>query len=217
MFDRTLWKTIADTGVVAVLIIDDPDDAVPVAENLLKGGIRAMELTLRTDAAFDALRAVKAAVPDMLAGVGTILTTQQVSQVKQIGVDFGVSPGLNPRVVKAAESADLNFAPGISTPSDIERAVELGCRLLKFFPAESAGGLKHLQSMAAPYNHLGLEYIPLGGINLGNMTDYLSTPLVPAVGGSWIAPRDLIHNKDWDGIAANARRAFETFKAIGGQ
>ncbi len=217
MFDRTLWKTIADTGVVAVLVIDNVEDAVPVAESLLKGGIRAMELTLRTEAAIDALRAVKAAVPDMLAGVGTILTPDQVAQVKDIGVDFGVSPGLNPRVVKAAENADLNFAPGISTPSDIERAVELGCRLLKFFPAESAGGLKHLQSMAAPYNHLGLEYIPLGGINLGNMTDYLSTPLVPAVGGSWIAPRDLIQNKDWDGIAANAQRAFETFKAIGRQ
>ncbi|MGI9240759.1 MAG: bifunctional 4-hydroxy-2-oxoglutarate aldolase/2-dehydro-3-deoxy-phosphogluconate aldolase [Verrucomicrobiales bacterium] len=206
--DLPVAERICQRGVVAVLMIDRVEDAVPVARALLDGGVDVMELTLRTDAAMDSLRAVKAEVPEMLAGVGTILTPAQAKDVYEAGADFGVAPGVNPRVVEAAQGLGLPFAPGIMTPSDIEAAVELDCQILKFFPASSSGGLKHLNNIAAPYQHLGLRYIPLGGINQSNMGDYLSSQLIAAIGGSWLASKGLIAAQDWDGITENARAAM---------
>lgn len=200
-------QRISQRGVVAVLMIDRVEDAVPVARALLDGGVDVMELTLRTDAAMDALRVVKAEVPEMLAGVGTILTAAQVEAVTKAGADFGVAPGVNSRVVQAAQEVGLPFSPGIMTPSDIEAAVELGCEVLKFFPASSSGGLKHLANIAAPYQHLGLRYIPLGGIKQDNMGEYLSSKLIAAIGGSWLASKQLIAAHDWQGITANAAAA----------
>jgi 2-dehydro-3-deoxyphosphogluconate aldolase/(4S)-4-hydroxy-2-oxoglutarate aldolase len=134
-------------GVIAVLIVDQAQDAIPLAQALLAGGIDAMELTLRTPAALDALRRIKAEVPKMLVGAGTVLTPEQVSEVAAAGADFAVSPGMNPRVVLAARELGLPFAPGIATPSDIEQAIECGCKLLKFFPAEPLGGLSYLKAI----------------------------------------------------------------------
>ena len=202
-----MFKKIRKSGVVAVLVIDEIENAVPLANALLENGITAMELTLRTPAAVGALKEIKRAVPEMLAGIGTVLTPEQIEEVVLAEADFAVSPGLNPRVVKKAQELSLPFAPGIATPSDIELAIELGCRTLKFFPAESMGGLNYLRSMATPYQHLGLEYIPLGGLNLDNIRSYFESPLVSAIGGSWIAPRNLIHNKEWGTIAQNAKQA----------
>jgi 2-dehydro-3-deoxyphosphogluconate aldolase/(4S)-4-hydroxy-2-oxoglutarate aldolase len=213
-FDPVIQKKISDCGVVAVLVIDDAQQAVPLARSLLAGGVNAMELTLRTDAALDALKAIRAEVPDMLAGIGTILTPAQVGQVVQAGAAFGVAPGCNRRVLEAAQAAGLSFAPGICTPSDIETALEFGCRVLKFFPAETCGGLKHLESMAAPYQHLGLRYIPLGGLTAKNMTTYLASPLVPAVGGSWLAKRETIRIGAWDLIIDAAREARAAIDAL---
>jgi 2-dehydro-3-deoxyphosphogluconate aldolase/(4S)-4-hydroxy-2-oxoglutarate aldolase len=207
--DSEVARQLHEAGVVAVLIVDRVEDAVPLAEALLRGGIRAMELTLRTPVALDALRAIRREVPAMLAGVGTILTPEQVDAVVEAGGAFGVAPGFNPRVVGRAGEVGLPFAPGIATPTDIELAVEAGCRLLKYFPAQSLGGLKHLKGMAAPYQHLNIRYFPLGGINSGNLADYLASPLVHAVGGSWLAPRDVIIEGGWDRIAATAREATD--------
>lgn len=207
VFSPKIQADVAACGVVAVLVIDDAKDAVPLARALLAGGVTVMELTLRTDAALDALKAIKQEVPEMLAGIGTILTTAQVDAVVAAGAAFGVAPGFNRRIVEAAKAHGLSFAPGICTPSDIEGALELGCKLLKYFPAETSGGLKHLENMAAPYQHLGLRYIPLGGLTAKNMTDYLATPLVPAIGGSWLAKRDTIKAGAWDQITAAAREA----------
>jgi len=207
MFPPDLHQKIKDSAIVAVLVIDDAANAVPLARALLRCGIGAMELTLRTDAAIDALRAIRDEVPEMLAGIGTILTTDQIDEVVAAGAAFGVAPGLNRRVVEYAQDKGLPFGPGIATPSDIEQGIELGCRTLKFFPAETAGGLKHLKNMAAPYQHLGIDFIPLGGLNASNMNDYLASPLISAIGGSWIAKRDLIAAQDWDTIEANAREA----------
>lgn len=214
MFPLPLQHRLNETGVVAVLVIDSADDAVPLARALLNGGVHVMELTLRTDAALDGLREIKAEVPEMVAGVGTILTPEQVRLAKEAGAAFGVAPGCNPTVVEAAEAAGLPFAPGIMTPSDIEAAVQLGCKLLKFFPAGSSGGLKHLRNIAAPYHHLGLKYIPLGGIKVDNMADYLKSPLVAAVGGSWIARRDVIAAGDWDAIERQARQAVDVVEQV---
>jgi 2-dehydro-3-deoxyphosphogluconate aldolase/(4S)-4-hydroxy-2-oxoglutarate aldolase len=207
MFPKDLHDKIKQSKVVAVLVIDDASHAVPVAQALLRGGIGAMELTLRTDAALPALKAIKSEVPEMLAGIGTILTTDQVDQVMDAGAAFGVAPGMNAKIVKYAQERGLPFGPGIMTPSDIEAAIELGCRTIKFFPAETSGGLKHLQGMVAPYQHLGLDFIPLGGLNSQNMVDYLKSPLISAIGGSWLAKKDVINAEDWDTIEANAREA----------
>ena len=202
-----ILQRIERCGVVAVLVIDDVKQAVPLAESLVAGGIDVMELTLRTPAAIDALRAIRRDVPDMLAGIGTILTPEQVGQVRDIGGAFGVAPGTNRRVVEAARAAGLPFVPGVATPSDLEAALELGCSQVKFFPAEACGGLDYLRSMAAPYAHLGIRFIPLGGLKLENMGTYLIDPLVLAVGGSWLAPRNLVQAQDWLAIRELAAAA----------
>ncbi len=204
MLDR-----IERCGVVAVLVIDDARQAVPLAQAVVDGGIDVMELTLRTPAALDALAAIRREVPEMLAGVGTILTPEQVAQVRAAGGAFGVAPGTNRRVVQAASAAALPFAPGVATPSDLELAVELGCAVMKFFPAEPLGGLAYLRSLAAPYTHLGVRFIPLGGLKLAHVGPYLAEPLVLAVGGSWIAPRPLIQSGDWLAVRELARTARE--------
>lgn len=212
-FDTAIAQRIEACGIVAVLIVDRAEDAVPLAQALLAGGVHAMELTLRTPAALDALKAIHEFVPEMLAGVGTVLTTEQVRQVAGAGAAFGVSPGTNPRILVAAREAGLPFAPGILTPSDIEVALEHGCRLLKFFPAEPAGGLTYLRAIAAPYAHLGVRYIPLGSLNAKNMASYLADPLVAALGGSWLAPRDAIKAGEWAKITSLAEEAVQIIKS----
>lgn len=200
-------KRIRDAGVVAVLTIGDIDVAVPAARALVDGGVTAMELTLRTPDALEALRLISKNVPEMLAGVGTILRSEQVTEVANNGAAFGVSPGFNPTVAQAAIDAGLGFAPGVATPSDIEAAAAMGFRLLKFFPAEPSGGLPYLKSMAQPYLHLGVEFFPLGGIKLEALGSYLSWDRIAAVGGSWIAPPALLRERDFERITANARDA----------
>lgn len=216
MIPEALNKTISESGIVAVLVIDDAANAVPLARALLAGGVNVMELTLRTDAAIDSLKAIKAEVPEMIAGIGTVLTPDQVKAAHEAGAAFAVAPGFNPRVVGAAKEVGLPFAPGICTPSDIEGALEFGCNVLKFFPAETSGGLPHLKNIAAPYQHLGISYIPLGGVSAKNLSTYMGSPLVAAVGGSWLAKRDVIAAQDWDTITGNAREARDIISAARG-
>lgn len=206
--DDDIAIKLTSKGIVAVLIIDKVDDAVPLAETLMEGGVDAMELTLRTEAALPSLEAIRNKVPEMLAGIGTILTPEQVIQAKNSGASFGVSPGTNLATIEAAIDIGLPFAPGIMTPSDIETTLSYECEILKFFPAGSSGGIKHLKNISAPYNHLGLKYIPLGGINEANMNDYLSENIIAAVGGSWIASRENINSNNWQQIKANAKSAI---------
>ena len=207
LFAPALAEKISAAGVVAVLVVDDAGDAVPLARALLEGGVGVMELTLRTPAALDALREIRREVPEMLAGIGTVLATAQLTQALECGAAFGVAPGCNPRLLAAAREARFSFAPGVATPTDIEIAVEHGCRLLKLFPAGQLGGLAYLHAMAAPYAHLGLRYIPLGGLTTANAAEYLADPLIAAIGGSWMAPRDVITAQDWPAITAFAREA----------
>jgi 2-dehydro-3-deoxyphosphogluconate aldolase/(4S)-4-hydroxy-2-oxoglutarate aldolase len=212
-FPPTIADRIKKTGIIAVLIIDRVEDGVPLAKALIQGGVDVMELTLRTDAALGALKEIRAHVPEMLAGVGTVLTPAQVAAVKAAGAEFAVSPGINPRVVNAAVEAGIPFGPGIATPTDIENALECGCTLLKFFPAEPSGGLAFLKAMAAPYLHLGVQFIPLGGVNEKNMATYLADPLIAAIGGSWLAPRELIREGRWAEITQLAKSAVEIIKS----
>ena len=204
---ENLTDRLKKARIVAVLAVNDPAGAVDLAKALCDGGVTALEMTLRTQRAFECVSAIAGAGLPLTLGVGTILTPEQAREAKSRGADFGVSPGCNVRVIDAAAEAGLPFAPGIMTPSEIEQALEHGCKLMKFFPAESSGGMKHLQSMAAPYKHLDISFIPLGGLKLSNMKSYTDSPLVTAIGGSWIAPTSLIDAKDWAQIRKNAEEA----------
>ena len=217
MFDAELAEHIRQNPLIAVLVIDEVEAALPLAKALLDGGIKVMELTLRTTAALDAAKLINSKVPEITLGLGTVLTAQQVSAAKEVGAAFAVAPGLNPNVLNAARKQDLSFAPGIVTPSDIEQALAHGCQLMKFFPAETSGGLKHLRSMAGPYAHMNISFIPLGGLNENNMSDYLADPIVDAIGGSWIAPRPLIQARDWNAITQRARLAVTAANNILGE
>ena len=152
----------------------------------------------------DAAKAIKKEVPEMMLGFGTVLTVDQVKAVADLEADFAVAPGCNPKVISHAYKLGLPFAPGVMTPTDIEIAVEHGCRILKFFPAETSGGIKHLESISAPYQYLGLKFIPLGGLNMNNAAAYLRSSLISAIGGSWLATRALIQSEDWPAITKNS-------------
>jgi 2-dehydro-3-deoxyphosphogluconate aldolase/(4S)-4-hydroxy-2-oxoglutarate aldolase len=217
MLPEPIASRVHTTGIVAVLVIDREEDGPPLAKALLAGGVDVMELTLRTPAALGALRRIRSEVPEMLAGAGTVLTPTQVVEVKNAGAEFAVSPGVNPRVLQAAKDAGLPFAPGIATPTDIEQALDFDCKVLKFFPAEPSGGLAYLKAIAAPYQHLGVKFLPLGGLNEKNMASYLADPLVAAIGGSWLAPRDVISEGRWGHITTLAATAVQTIKSLRNQ
>lgn len=200
---------IVQHRIIPVAVVDDSADAVPLARALARGGLPILELTLRTEAALEGIANIRRECPDILVGAGTILDPAQVHAVAHAGAGFGLSPGLNPAVVREAEASGLFFIPGVMTPSDVEAAVTLGRRLLKFFPSNAAGGIAMLQSLNGPFAHLGVEFVPLGGVNAGNMGEYLGLSCVPAVGGSWICERSLVREKRWDAITALAAEAVE--------
>ena len=208
-----LMKEFESRKLVAVCTIENLKDAVPTAEALSKGGITAIELTLRTAAGLDAIKAIRKALPDVFVGAGTVLTPAQAVQAKEAGALFGVAPGTNARVIQKANEIGLPFGPGIFTPSDIEVSLENGCKMLKYFPAASCG-IKHLKTIAAPYKHLGIKFLPLGGVNAANLAEMLSDPLIAAVGGSWLAKPELISAGKFDEIFALAKQAGEILATL---
>lgn len=200
-------EKLSATGVVPVVTIQDPAHAVPLARALAAGGIRAAEITFRTAAAEESIRRIAQEVPEVLVGAGTLLNAGQVAQAKSAGASFAVAPGCTESTVRAAQEAGLPFAPGVMTPSDIERALNLDCRILKFFPAESAGGLAHLKSLYAPYSSAGIRFIPTGGINVEKAKTYLAFAGVLAVGGSWLTVALKGESPDWNAITEAASAA----------
>ena len=177
---------------------------MPLARAVVGGGVLASGLAWRTPAFLEALVAIKRDVPELLVAAGTLLSPEQVHRVQAAGADFGVSPGLSVAVLEEARKCQFPFMPGVQTASDLHRAIELGCRWLKYFPAESAGGLAHLRNLHAPFAHLGLRYLPLGGINESNVAAYLNERPVAAVGGSWIAPAESVSQRAWEKIRQRA-------------
>lgn len=208
MIDRILAKRI-----VPVVVLDSVESAEPLAEALLAGGLDIMEITFRTAAAEESIRRIATRLPEILVGAGTLLENDQVARAKDAGAAFGLAPGLNPETVAAARAADLPFSPGVMTPSEVERALTLGCKLLKFFPAEAAGGVNMLKSLAGPYAHTGVKFIPTGGVTSSNLTDYLKLPVVAAIGGSWMVDKALVNGGKWSEITALTRIALETAAA----
>ena len=199
---------ILQKRVVPVAVIDKVEDAVPLAGALLAAGLDVIEVTFRTAAAPEAIRAIAQAHPSMLVGAGTLLEVAQVKQARAAGAKFGVAPGLNAVVVQASLAAGMPFVPGVATASEVERGLELGCKLQKLFPADVLGGVKLLKAFAGPYGHTGVKFVPLGGVNAQNMAEYLALPIVAAIGGSWIVEKKLIAEKKWAEITALTKAAL---------
>jgi 2-dehydro-3-deoxyphosphogluconate aldolase/(4S)-4-hydroxy-2-oxoglutarate aldolase len=205
---KEIEDRIASEGIIAVLEIENKHNAAPTVKALLEGGINIIELALRTPAAIPSISLITNEFPQIFIGIGTIIESGQAAMVKKEGsVRFGVSPGLNPEIVKEAIAENLPFAPGIATPGELEKAISLGCRVVKFFHAEGMGGLSYLKNINSPYNHLGIKYIPLGGISVNNLRDYAKFKPVLAIGGSWIANKELIKAQDWKEITKRAKEA----------
>lgn len=209
ILDRILAKRI-----VPVVVLDSVEHAEPLAEALLAGGLDIMEITFRTAAAEESIKRIAARFPEILLGAGTLLEKKQVKRAKKAGAVFGLAPGLNPDTIKAAKEAGLLFAPGVITPSEVEQALSLGCKLLKFFPAEAAGGVNMLKSLAGPYAHTGVKFVPTGGITSSNLGKYLKLPVVAAIGGSWMVDKALINEGKWEEITRLTKEALEASAAV---
>jgi 2-dehydro-3-deoxyphosphogluconate aldolase/(4S)-4-hydroxy-2-oxoglutarate aldolase len=201
-------------GIIPVVKIDDAKDAAPLAKALCEGGLPVAEVTFRTDAAEEAIRQMAQACPDMLVGAGTVLTTEQVDRAVAAGAKFIVSPGLNPRVVKYCQEKGVPITPGTSSPTDIEQALELGLEVVKFFPAESAGGVKYIKDLLGAFRFTGVKFMPTGGVNLSNVADYLAVPEIICCGGTWIAPKAAVEAEDWSKIESLASDAASLFRSI---
>ena len=201
-------KKINAIGIVPVVKIDNAADAVPLAKALIEGGLPCAEVTFRTDAAEEAIRLINSSYPEMLVGAGTVLTTEQVDRAVNAGAKFIVSPGLNVNVVKYCIDKGVPVTPGCSNPSDIEAAISLGLDVVKFFPAEAAGGLSMIKAMSAPY--VNMKFMPTGGINKDNLCKYLDFPKIIACGGSWMVKDSLISGGEWDTIRDMTREAVQT-------
>jgi 2-dehydro-3-deoxyphosphogluconate aldolase/(4S)-4-hydroxy-2-oxoglutarate aldolase len=192
-------------GIVPVIKLEDAKDAVPLAKALVDGGLPCAEVTFRTAAAEESIRLMRQAYPDMLIGAGTVLTTEQVDKAIAAGATFIVSPGLNPKVVRYCVDRGIPITPGCSNPSDVEAAIELGLDVVKFFPAEAAGGLAMIKAMAAPYGNM--KFMPTGGINAKNLLTYLDFPKIIACGGSWMVSDELVKAGEFDKITALTKEA----------
>ncbi|MFJ5061620.1 bifunctional 4-hydroxy-2-oxoglutarate aldolase/2-dehydro-3-deoxy-phosphogluconate aldolase [Streptomyces nigra] len=191
--------------VVPVVVVDDPSDAVPLTRALVAGGLRAIEVTLRTPGALDAIRAIADAVPEAVVGAGTVLTPEQVRRSVEAGARFLVSPGWTDSLLDAMRASGVPYLPGVSTASEVLALLERGVRELKFFPAEAAGGTAYLRSLYGPLPQV--RFCPTGGIGPGSAPDYLALPNVACVGGSWMLPADAVAARDWARVETLAREA----------
>lgn len=211
---KTTEQKFYEMGVVPVVVLEQSEDAVLLAKALIDGGLPCAEVTFRTAAAAESIRLMVEEYPDMLVGAGTVLTTEQVDQAMEAGAKFIVSPGFDPEIVDYCLKKEIPVFPGCITPSEAAQAVKRGLKVVKFFPAEQAGGLEMIKAMAAPYPML--KFMPTGGINPQNMEKYLSCDKILCCGGSWMVKGDLIKKRDFDRIrllSAGARKKADALRA----
>lgn len=199
--------------IVPAATINDVDEGLRMAEALLAGGLDIIEVTFRTAAAADAIRAIAREFPDMLLGAGTVLTLDQLARAADSGVTFAVAPGLNTEIVAKAQELGVSFIPGVMTPSEVDLGIRLGLPILKLFPASVVGGAKAVKALAGPYGHTGIKFLPTGGVSAANLSEYLAVPAVAAVGGSWMVARDLVQNENWAEITRLTREALAVVSA----
>jgi 2-dehydro-3-deoxyphosphogluconate aldolase/(4S)-4-hydroxy-2-oxoglutarate aldolase len=209
-----VFANLARHVVIPVIAIDSADSAIPLADALIEGGLPVAEITFRTAAAAEVIAKIAKERPSVIIGAGTVLNAENLRRALDAGASFGVAPGLNPDVVAEAKRLGMPFIPGVITPSEIEQALGLGLKLLKFFPAEAFGGLKVIKALSAPYAHAGVKFMPTGGVTTANLPDYLASDAVACVGGTWIASREAIAEKKWDQIKENCRAAVELVKRL---
>ena len=207
-------KKIQEIGIVPVVVLDDAKDAAPLAKALIDGGLPCAEVTFRTEAAEECIRIMAEQFPEMVVGAGTVLTTEQVDRAVAAGAKFIVSPGLNPRIVKYCVEKGILITPGCANPSDVEQAIENGLEVVKFFPAEQAGGLPMIKAMAAPYTNM--MFMPTGGISPSNVRDYLGFKKIIACGGSWMVKGDLVKAGDYAKITELSKEAVAIVKEVRG-
>ena len=207
-------KTLGSIGIVPVVVLNKADHAQPLAQALVNGGLPCAEVTFRTDAAEESIRLIAKNFPDMFVGAGTVLTVEQADRAFNAGAKFIVSPGLNPKVVEHCLKKGYPVCPGIMTPTELEMALGFGLDVVKFFPAENAGGLKMIKAMSAPYTMM--KFMPTGGINATNVRDYLACNKILACGGSWMVKGDLINAGDFAQIEKLTQEAAEIVKEIRG-
>jgi 2-dehydro-3-deoxyphosphogluconate aldolase/(4S)-4-hydroxy-2-oxoglutarate aldolase len=206
----TLASLFAMARVIPVLTIERLEDAVPLAQALVAGGVHLLEVTLRTPVAVKAAKAIMAEVPDALVGIGTILNAADLKRADKLKAVFGVSPGVTPDLLEAAELSGLPFVPGIATASELMQALSHRTGLFKFFPAEQSGGIKALRALAGPFPDA--RFCPTGGINEANAAEWLAEPNVVAVGGSWLCPAADVRSGNWAGITAICERTMKSLK-----
>jgi len=201
-------------GIVPVIVIDDETQAVPLARALVKGGLPVLEVTFRTKAAAGAIARIRAEVQDAVVGAGTLLTPDMVRAAKRAGAVFGVAPGFDPVVVRAAQDEGLAMIPGVATASELSQALTAGVPMVKFFPAEAAGGVKMIKNLLGAFRFTGVRFMPTGGINLGNVAEYLSVPEVVACGGTWLVPKDALASGDYVTIERLASEASALVRSL---
>jgi len=209
-------KTLGDAGIIPVIVIEKEEQAVPLAKALVKGGLPVLEVTFRTKAAAAAIAAIKREVPEAVLGAGTLLTPQMVKAAKAAGAVFGVAPGFDPVVMAAAKEADLPMCPGIATASELSQALTAGCKMVKFFPAEAAGGVNMIKNLLGAFRFTGVKFMPTGGVKPANVADYLSVPEVACCGGTWIVPKDALAANDWTAIEKLATEASALVRQLRG-
>ena len=203
---------VCEAGIVPVVVLNRVEDAVPLAGALLKGGITFMEITFRTECAADCIEVISREVPDMTVGAGTVINVEQAKTAVARGAKFIVSPGLDEETVRWALYNDIPVIPGTVTPTEIMKAVGMGLRVLKFFPADVYGGIKAIKALSAPFGQV--RFLPTGGVSPDNLKDFISNKAVAAVGGSWVCKKDDIANHDWDKITALSAEAVKTIKEM---
>ena len=207
----TINEQFKEYGVVPVVVLNDAKDALPLAKALVEGGLACAEVTFRTDAAEESIRLMSEAYPEMLVGAGTVLTIDQVKRAVKAGAKFIVSPGFDPEIVDYCLENNIPVLPGCITPSEVAQAVKRGLKVVKFFPAEQAGGIAMIKAMAAPYTMV--KFMPTGGINTKNLADYLSCDKILCCGGSWMVKGDMIKAGEFDKITAMTKEAVEIGRA----
>jgi 2-dehydro-3-deoxyphosphogluconate aldolase/(4S)-4-hydroxy-2-oxoglutarate aldolase len=200
--------------IIPVIAIESAEAALPLADALLAGGLPVAEITFRTAAAEEVIRRISRERPQLLVGAGTVLTPENLQAARDSGAAFAVAPGLNPRIVEQAQKIGLPFVPGIATPTDLEAALALGCRLVKFFPSETLGGVAMLEALSAPYKHTGIRFMPTGGVTPANLTSYLKVETVAAVGGTWIARKEDFPAGRWSEIEGRCKSALEIVRTV---
>lgn len=208
----TFTDRVCEAGIVPVVVLNKVEDAVPLAEALLKGGISFMEITFRTECAADCIEVISREVPDMIVGAGTVINVEQAKTAVSRGAKFIVSPGFDEETVRWALDNDIPVIPGTVTPTEIMKAVSMGLRVLKFFPADVYGGIKAIKALSAPFGQV--RFLPTGGVSPDNLKDFIGNKAVAAVGGSWVCKKDDIANHDWDKITALSAEAVKTIKEM---